>query len=119
MDTLTAEMKVFTASRQLHRELSQIIQARALQPFDLYVKIQILVGALQLARNRTTEAKIKVSTIWTFLDPGTMDRVFDGLGLYYHFGRCWEPMCWVLWSNVPPSWLLSCASIWEPVTVPA
>lgn len=52
MDTLKAEKKVFIASQHLHRELSQIIQARALQPFvkGFVHKNHILIGTLQLPR---------------------------------------------------------------------
>lgn len=61
--------------------------AQILQPFAFYEQTQILVVRLQLTRSRTTEGKKQGCSFLGL--PGTMNKVFGGVGRCFHSGRSW------------------------------
>lgn len=46
---------------------------------------------LEIMTCYSLDPESNVCTFRDFLDPGTMDQVFDRLGLCSSFGRCWNP----------------------------
>lgn len=107
-------------------ELAQIRYPLALQPFFLYAKKKtqnkikkqqqhILVVTCQLVKNGTIEEKIegkrrkkkptnqtsKETKLSTFRDfSGTIDYIFDGVGLCSHFGGYKVRMVLITWSQL-------------------
>lgn len=68
-------------------------------------KNNILVDTLRLIRTvrkrqKYRSQKAKLANLETFLDPGSMNEGFDGLGLHFCFSRCWG-LCAGLQSVVP------------------
>lgn len=60
----------------------------------MHKKNPIIVDTVQLVRTVSKKLNYKSQEtillyLGTFLDPGTMDQVFDGLDLCSCYGKCW------------------------------
>lgn len=92
MNSLKAEKEVLIAGQWLHRELAQSMQLQALWLFAFYAEEPYLGWHTSVSKKWTHRSqKAKFVHSGTFYSGTFLE---DGLGLRFHFARCWGLCAW-------------------------